>query len=161
MKQKLAGYTLVEMLVVVVVFAVIGLISSETIILTLRGTAKADAISKVRNNLDFAVGAMERQIRGAKLIQSCSNLSMTIVDQNDSLVTFACISPNVNHLPSYIASSSASLTSSNITISSCSFTCTQATSTTPAQVTISVTGQDRQSQNAPVSVTTQITLRTY
>ncbi len=159
------GFTLIEMLVVVVVFAIIGVVSSETIILTLRGTEKADSISKVRNNLDFAVGSMERQIRGAKRVtSSCTNSSsssITFLDQDNNSITFSCVGVNSNHLPSSIASSSASLTSSNITISSCSFTCKPGSTTSPAQVTINVTGQDSGNQLSPVSVVTQITLRTY
>src|SRR6266404_3077009 len=110
------GFSLIELLVVVIVFAIIGVVASETIILTLRGTSKADATTKVRNNLDFAVGAMERQIRGAQKIDSsttCNNTaqnSLAIVDQDDNKVTFSCVGENVNHLPSYVASASAALT---------------------------------------------------
>ena len=161
-KNNQSGFTLIEMLIVIVVFSVIGVVSSETIILTLRGTAKADATAKVRNNLDYAVGAMERQIRGAKSV-SCSAPppTLNVIDQDNNLIKFTCDSVNTNHLPSDIASSSAFLTSSTITISACAFTCTAATSTTPAQVKIDVTAQDAGNQFAPVSESTQITLRSY
>jgi prepilin-type N-terminal cleavage/methylation domain-containing protein len=159
------GYTLIEMLVVVVIFAIVGLISSETIILTLRGTKKADAISKVRQNLDYAMESMQRQIRGAKSITSpcdgTTSSQISILDQKSNLTTYACINVNNQNLPSYIASSSASLTSNEVTISACSFICTPAGTNTTPEVTISITAQDKGGQNAPVTDTTQITLRTY
>lgn len=159
------GYTLMEMLVVIVLFGIIGTVASETIIFTLRGTAKADAISKVRNNIDYAVGEMEREIRGAsKITSACTGVaasSITFLDQNNSSVTYSCVGINSNNLPSSIASSSASLTSSNITLSACSFTCAPGTTSSPAQVTINLTGQDSGIQTVPVTVSTQITLRTY
>lgn len=156
------GYTLIEMLVVIVIFAVIGIISSETIILTLRSTYKADASSKVRQNVDYAVNTMERVLRGARPIPValCDNSphdSITFPDQLNNSVTFSCISG----APSYIASNSATLTSNQITFSACSFTCTQGIAGTPQHVTINVTADDVSGQNTPVSSTTQITLRSY
>lgn len=159
------GYTLIEILVVVTVFAAISLITSQTIILTLRGTKKAESISKVRSNLDNAVGAMERQLRGAKsIVSACTGTpaqSIIFIDQNNNQVTFSCIGVNNNNQPASIASGSATLTTSDITISACSFTCTGASGSNPPSILINVTGNDLTGQNSSVPVVTQVTLRNF
>ena len=164
-KNNSEGYTLIEMLVVIVAFAMISIVASETIISTLRGTSKATAISGVRQNIDYAMNAIERQLRGAKSITSvCDGTpysQISFLDQNSSPATFSCINVNSTNLPASIASSSGILTSDTLTISACSFTCTPALSNSSPMVTISVTGQDISGQNAPVSAITQVTLRSY
>jgi prepilin-type N-terminal cleavage/methylation domain-containing protein len=159
------GYTLVEMLVVIVIFATIAVVASQTLILTLRGTRKADAVSKVRQDVDYALGSMERQLRGAKVITSaCTGTAspqISFTDQNGNIVTFACVGVNGSNQPSSIASSSGTLTSNGITISACSFTCTPGNGSSPTQVTMNITAKDLAGQNAPVSATTQVTLRSY
>jgi len=159
------GYTLIEILVVVTVFAAISLITSQTIILTLRGTKKAESISKVRSNLDNAVGSMERQLRGAKsIVSACAGAAsptIIFVDQNNNQVTFSCNNVNSNNQPSNIASGSASLTTSDVAISACSFTCTPAAGNNPPSILISVTGNDLTGQGSSVPVVTQVTLRNF
>jgi prepilin-type N-terminal cleavage/methylation domain-containing protein len=165
MKKLNKGYTLIEMLVVIVIFATVALVASETLILTLRGTRKANAVSKVRQDVDYALGSMERQLRGAKLITSActgaASSQISFTDQNGNNVTFSCINVNNSNLPASIASSSGTLTSSNITISACSFTCTPGNGSSPTQVTMNINAKDLAGQNAPVSATTQVTLRSY
>ncbi len=150
------------MLVVIAAFAVIGIVASETVILTLRSTSKADSSSKVRQNVDYAVNSMERVLRGAKSITSVCNgsaqSSISFLDQSNNTVTYSCVAGT----PAYIASNSATITSSEITFSTCSFTCTPAAGgTTSPQVTIDVAADDLLGQNTHVSSTTQITLRSY
>src|SRR5258708_1804547 len=146
------------MLIVIVVFASIAIVASQTIILSLKGTYKASAISGVRQNVDYAMGAMERQLRGAKSITTTcdgsSNSQISFIDQYNNPVSFSCDS-------SKIASGSATLTSNTVTISSCSFVCTQTINSNAPYVTINVTAKDTAGQNAPISVTTQVTLRSY
>jgi len=163
--MKKRGYTLIEILVVVTVFAAISLITSQTIILTLRGTKKAESISKVRSNLDNAIGSMERQLRGAKsIVSACTGVaaqSIIFVDQNNNQVTFSCIGVNNNNQPASIASGAATLTTSDITISACSFTCSPAVGSNPPSILINVTGNDLTGQNSSVPVVTQVTLRNF
>ena len=158
------GFSLIEMLVVLTIFTVIALVSSETIILTLIGAKKAGSISKVRQNLDLAIGQMERQLHNAKSISECPNSDtsqISFADGNNNLVNFSCVGVNNNNQPSYVASSSASLTSSDITITSCSFVCTPGTGNAPPYVTISITAKEINGSSAPITSTTQVTLRSY
>lgn len=159
------GYTLIEILVVIAVFGFISIVASQTIISTLRGTKKADSIARVRQNLDYAMGVMERQIRSAKAITSTCNGSVSdnisFTDQYGNAVTFSCVGVNPYGDPSSIASSSASLTGTDITISACSFVCTPSSQATPPSVMVGITAADTTNQGTKISVTTQVTLRTY
>ncbi len=168
------GFTLIELLIVITVFVVISLITSQAIILTLVGTHKSETISKVRQNLDFAVESMERQLHNAQSISQCPNVDpyqLSFTDQNDQIVTFSCVNVNNNNQASYIASSSAALTSSDIYITNCSFTCTPGNSSSPPYVTIDVTAKQLVTSgnssitggtnNAEVKSSVQVTLRSY
>ncbi len=174
-QARLKGFSLLEILVVVTIFAVISLVTSQAIILTLIGTHKADTISKVRQNLDYAIISMERQLHNAKAISQCPNIDdkqISFTDQNNALVTFSCVGTNTQNLPSYIASSSAALTSSDLTITACSFVCNPGTTSAPPFVTINIKAKQLQGtstisslsggqNNAEISITTQVTLRSY
>lgn len=159
------GYTLIELLVVIVAFAVISIVASETIILTLRGTYKADAISKVRQNVDYAMSSMERQLRGAQSISSlCDNRAypqIDFIDQNSNSVSFKCNNINQTGQDSFISSTSGTLTGNNLTISNCSFTCLPGGGGSPPSILINITAKDTAGQNAAVSAETQVTLRSY
>lgn len=171
MKKKKNGYTLIELLVVIVVLAMVSIVATQTIVSILRASKKAEAINKVRQNLDYAVGAMERQIRSAKGITSTCDVAGTtsntisFLDQNGISVTFTCQNPNSSGQQSYIASTSgtltSNLTSTEITLSKCSFTCVGGTSSSPPYVVINVEGAETTGQSASIPITTQVTLRSY
>jgi prepilin-type N-terminal cleavage/methylation domain-containing protein len=158
------GVSLIEMLVVVAIFAVLGILISRVILTTLRGSNKSNSLVKVRENLDYALAVMERQIRNADSVTTCPNPDHSRIDYRDGRGTatfFSC----ANIGPAgYVASGSARLTSSEIGITSCSFSCTPAVGRVPPSVTINLIGEDPNSpgvEGAQVTVTTSIFLRTY
>ncbi len=57
------GFTLIEMLVAVALFALVMLISTATIFSIIGGNKKAQAINAVSNNLNFAIESMVRDIK--------------------------------------------------------------------------------------------------
>src|SRR5258708_12621153 len=132
--QNNKGFSLIELLVVVAVFAFISIISTQTIATSLKGTRKADATQKVRDNIDAAVGVMERQLHKGKSIIStsgypCTNTNLAgvdFIDANNNAVRFACIAgtDGSGNPISYIASNSAALTSTvDLYVKGCSFKC--------------------------------------
>lgn len=156
------GYSLIEVLVVLAVFATLAIVATQALVLTLRGSSKSEITTKVRQNLDFAVSSMERQIRNAKSVNCPLSDSkfVTITDQLGADVTFSCVT---NGSDKYVASSSARLTSDNTVITNCSFSCTPETSTNPASVTISLTAEDafvKGVSGASIDESTQVFLRT-
>lgn len=164
MKKNNLGTSLIEIVVVLGVFTVLGILSTRVIVLSLQGSKKADAQIKVRENLDYAVGVIERNLRNAKNITSCGTNIVSYVDSNNVATSFSCL--NISSL-GFVASGSANLrlTSDEIKITACSFTCTTGTQLTPPKVAISIKAVDAASQGSKegstVSISTEINLRTY
>lgn len=165
MKRKLnQGLSLVEILIVITIFAVIGILSTRSVFLTIRSAKKSDSLIRVRENVNYSLSVIERQIRNAKDI-TCPNSSSTQIDYvpSDSSATssFRCISVGTN---GYIASGSARLTSDDVYITNCAFTCTQLDINNPPVVDVSLTAQDGLTtsvEKGSVTVETQIILRNY
>jgi len=153
------GISLLEILVVVSIFAVLGILVTRSVLLTLGGGKKSETVIKIRENLNYSVGVMERQLRNANSISDCTNANTSVIsylDQNDVASTFSCLS-------GYVASGSAKLTNDNVKVTSCSFTCVLG-STGPSSVKIDLEATDAQAtglDNTIISTSTQVFLRNY
>lgn len=166
MKRKIQkGFTLLEILVVVSIFAVLGILVSRAVILSVGGSRKSESLVKVRENLDYSVGIIERQLRNANSISPCPNPDanlLTYVDADGNPSSFSC---SLAAQPGFIASGSARLTASNVAVTVCSLSCAPAAgSTNPSAVTVSITAQDATAigiQGATVSTITEVSLRNY
>ncbi len=159
------GLSLIEILVVVTIFAILGVIVSSSLMLTLRGAKKTESLMKVRENLNYSLAVIERNIRSAGMITDCTNSDtkkIAYLDQNKTSTSFSCV--NTGGTDSYIASGSARLTSDSIKIVSCSFTCAHPDLSNPPSITIDLTVQDAVgtgTENSIVSAKSQIYLRNY
>ena len=157
------GLSLIEILIVVSIFAVLGILTTRSVILTLRGAKKSDSQITVRENLNYSLSVIERQLRNAKEIVTCSGGASGRVDyiSNEGLTTsFSCGS---NGTDTYVASGSGRLTGSDIKISGCSFTCTQESINKPPIISVSFTGESvvTGSESSKVSVQSEVVLRNY
>lgn len=158
------GVSLIEILIVVAIFAVLGLLISRVILTTLRGSNRSDSLVKVRDNLDYALSVMERQIRNADSVSPCPNPDTTRVDFRDSngiATYFACTNVGAS---GYVASGSARLTNDEVAITACSLTCTPTTGRVPPSVNISLEARGANQtgvERAIVTIATKIFLRTY
>ena len=163
--KQIKGISFIEILVVVAVFAVLGVLISRITILTLRGSNKSDDVVKVRENLDYAIAIMERNIRNADKVSPCPNIDPTRIDYiaNGGLASsFSCVGTGTDE--SYVASGSARLTGTDVKINSCSFTCIPEAGVVPPSVIIDLTASETNSgdvDNAVVSTSTKILLRSY
>jgi prepilin-type N-terminal cleavage/methylation domain-containing protein len=167
------GYSLLEMLVVVSIFAILGILITRSVIMTLGGAKKSENLVAVRDNLNYSIGVMERQLRNANSITDCSNLDpglingtvTSIVDYNDqdgNPAWFSCNNVGTG-LDGYIASGSSQLSSDEVNITTCTFTCTP-NSDTPSSITIDLAATDASgsgTENSIVTASTQIFLRNY
>ena len=165
MKQS-KGLSLIEVLVVVGIFAILSVIIARSVFLTLRGSAKSETQVQVRENLNYALSVMERGLRNADSVVACPNPDTKVLNYLDSAGTpasFSCV--GIGKSDSYIASSSARLTSTDIKINSCSIVCSQEDSGLPPLITVDIEAGGAKttqgSEKSNVSVTTQIFLRTY
>lgn len=149
------GLSLIEILMTITIFALLGLIVTSAIALSMKGTKKGESTIKVRESLDYAVSVIERQLRNAEKVEPCPNTDLQRLDYYDSAgaaTFFSCV--GVGGADGYVASGSARLTTADAAISACSFTCLVGTAASPPQVQIEIS-------SGTVSLTTKIDLRTY
>lgn len=158
------GMSLIEIVIVIGIFSVLSILVSQSLLLTLKGSRKTEVVVKVRENVNYALGIIERQLRNANSITDCTNpLSISYLDDLGNPGTFSCQNLSGN---GYIASGSAltKLTVDSVDITACSFSCTAGSQGSPPSVTFTVTAQDSTAtgiSNAIVSASKQVYLRTY
>lgn len=161
------GYSLIEMLIVMSVFAILGVLVTQVLAISMKSSRKAQSLNKIRTELTYAMNVMERNIRNAKSITSCNSplqKSIYYIDQKGDLGSFRYYSSLGPPPVSLIASGSAEykLTSSDIWIdeSKTSFSCDLYSS--PQFVTINISAYDPKlsgGESTQVEMKTQITLR--
>lgn len=175
MKSTNLGVSLFEIVIVVGIFAMVAVLTTRSTFLTLRGSKKSDSQIRVKENLEYGLSVIDRQLRNADLITStcnggtplpCNSTTWSRIDYADTNGTasfFAC--NDVGPTSGYItASGSARLTSNEITITGCSFVYTPQDGSVPPGVTISVAGSDLQTtgvESSRVTLSTQVFLRNY
>jgi len=167
-----SGFSLVEILVVTVLFAIISIITTQSVIVTLRSAKKTDAASDVRANLNFAVSAIERQLYNAREIPLCIvgpkidyGSRINYKDVDNELASIYCSGGAVIIESQEITSGTASnLTGSKVRVTSCSFTCSRLSLDVPPLVEYSITGESTSLDpliSSPLTLSGQIYLRVY
>ena len=155
------GVSLLELLVVITIFSVLAILATRGVLLTLRGSRKSDSLGRVRENLDYALSIMERQLRNADDVTCVSATNISYETKGGTTASFSCESDASG---GYVASASARMTNEQVDVSSCSFTCDAGGSGVPPSVAISLMGEDavlEGAEEAQVTTTTTIYLRTY
>lgn len=149
MLNRQKGFTLVEILAVMMVFGIIGGISAGILVTTLRTSNKSNMITQVKQNGDYAISQIAKTIRNSYSLTypplPCGDASsptvtqyISVVDSTGSPSTISCVgavpSPAVPTIPPNsitLQQGSSAQTSlidpTLVQTSSCSFTCIQAT----------------------------------
>jgi prepilin-type N-terminal cleavage/methylation domain-containing protein len=166
-RKNCAGFSLIEMLVVIFVFSILGVVSTQILALSLRSSQKSESIGEVRANLEYAVSTMERLLRNAKSVD-CDTSTLTKLEYEGEYggnVYFELVSSGSD---TYIASASSAvrLTSNRVKITNAEiFSCNNDPPGVPPTVTIRLVGQDAAleagAEGASVTVETRVQLRTY
>lgn len=136
------GYSVIEILVVIGVFAVLGVLATQSINLSLKSSKKSDSIVLVKQELDNASGNIERLLQTASSITIAGNFctsnnatpSVSFRDSKGYRGDIACLDTTagfyVQGNDTRIASSSGEtinynqrLTSNKIVLTSCQFNC--------------------------------------
>jgi prepilin-type N-terminal cleavage/methylation domain-containing protein len=121
------GYTLIELLAVMMVFVVIGTFIVSILVTSLRSNNKTNALTTVRQNGGFVIAQLSKTIREAHAVISpypCGTLAtpatasaITIATVTGDQITYSCTGSN-------IASNGANLLdNTSVTLQSCSFSC--------------------------------------
>lgn len=137
------GISLIEIMIVVVVFTILGVLTTNAVFLTLRGTQRSQSIQKVREKMNYIVSIIQRQLRGAQKVTDCPTVDpftrIDFINEDGDLSWFSCEQIGEE---GYVASGSARLNSEDISITSCSFICEEGNSGSPAVISVSVTAED-------------------
>lgn len=161
------GMSLMEMLIVIGIFSVLGVLTTRAVILTVTGGKKSENLIKVRENINYSLGVIERQLRNANSITDCTNantLRINYLDKTGRASSFSCVNLG-NSTIGYVASGSARLTSDSIDITACSFTCVNPSAgSAPRSIKIEMQAKDATATNAANSIvdaSTEVLLRNY
>lgn len=164
------GFSLIEMLVVVFVFSVLGVVSTQILALSLRSAKKSESIIEVKSNLEYTLSNMERLLRNAKNIEPSTTTKLNYKDSEDRLAWFECVTSGTD---TYIASGSSLLGTVRVTANDVIVNCVDVFepiyydegSGMQDMVTIELTGVDAELgagvEGASVTVSTQVKLRSY
>lgn len=162
------GFSLIEMLVVIFIFAILGVVLTQSLGLSIRGTQKSESIDLVKENLEYTANTMERLLRNAIDINDTSTNSNLLVytDEYGEETRFECDSATT-----YVASGSAELrlTSDEVEIDCAAgifnYTPPLPGSNVPKSVDIILTGRSATFgegvEGSVVTVRTKILLRNY
>jgi prepilin-type N-terminal cleavage/methylation domain-containing protein len=166
--KKNKGFTLIEILMVIGLLSIIGTIAVTVITITLRSAKKTDLLNFANQNGDAALSQMVKNIRYAQTLNSPATCvptttvsSITITSFSDhQQTTYSCAGNT-------ISSNSASLLDTNsLTVSSCSFVCSQSSALVPPIITIQYvlapkTAGNFADSNFSLPFQSSVTLRNY
>lgn len=107
------GFTLIEAVLAVGVFALLAVTGALLLFSTLRGAKKAAAAIEVRSQGANAMGVMTQLLRYATQVTSCSSSQITFTASDGSQGNFSCVGDD------YLAYGSGRLTSTKVKIVSC------------------------------------------
>jgi len=175
--RKSAGFSLIEILVVMGLLAIAVVIGTSLFFTTFRSSAKTKALTIVKQNGDYALSVMERLIRDSEevivngdgdICESGMN-KIKIKRMDGSEIEFECLDEGT--ATGYIASTSAvraRLISEEVKLDSCSFDCSQKDLNpfNPQSVVINFTLSQaneaaRVEEQASVDFQTSVTTRNY
>jgi type II secretory pathway pseudopilin PulG len=181
------GFTLVELLSSIIVLVAVGSVIAGIITSSLRGTNKTTTIENIRQNGNYTLAQMSKNIEYAQVFNGLSNDGVNYVTScpfslastpaavttnynfikvtplNSSLITYSCTSSPV----SITANSSPLIDTNVVSLISCTLSCVQAKATDIPIIKIGFTLGPRNSNNLvenstpPILFETSVTIRNY
>lgn len=141
-RKNQAGFTIIEMLAVMFVFAVVSSIAGAILVTSLRTSTKTGAIANVRNNGTYTISQMSKTIRFARGLSvpfpciyvsptpfPIATSSMTLTNADGGVITYACTGASDTPANTITSNGASLMDTSAVTLAagSCSFTCSQST----------------------------------
>jgi prepilin-type N-terminal cleavage/methylation domain-containing protein len=111
------GFTLIEMLVVIVLIGLLVTTGSLVFIASLKASSKSQVMTAIKQEGNYALGLMERYIRNARKINVCqpagNNNLLTLTNPDQEITTFSFAQDGSLWR---LASNSAYLTNTNVSV---------------------------------------------
>jgi len=155
------GFTLIEVVVAVGVFALLSIILSLLLVGSLRGSKKAAASILVRGEGAYALENMTSLLRYFSTISVCNGSNLVATNQKGEVLNLACIQAGADR---YLASNSARLTSSKTQVVSCAnvFACSTDFRSLHITFGLQTAGNDNPIENAStITFDSEVGLRNY
>lgn len=116
-----SGITLFEILISMVIFVGIVVLANQALFSALRGSSKSQLTTRLKQSAEYAFTVMERGLRPAVNITTCSATSIVYVDSSGKAKSFTC---NNVGTAGYLSDSTSRITSDDVAVTACSFVCT-------------------------------------
>lgn len=157
--SRWAGFTLMEMLVVVSVLGLIVVAISGIFLASVQSSSKAEVTKEVRYNGEYALSVMQGMILNSSKVTCQNDHQINVVDNAGYTTYLVCVESG------QISSNSADLTA-NVSITGCNFTCTGGVSS-PTKVNIhfivsqSGAGSLKPGEKASLDFQTEVVTRNF
>lgn len=164
---KLKGYSLIEIMVAMGVFAVVMALGTNIIATSVRNSAKSEGLNEVRQDVDNVLDVMSRTIKNARTVDNCvpnfgphdSYVSLSVDSQyDDSFICKYVTGPEPTYIVTRVGKP---ISSDNIVISECQISCTPATAPY-SKVSIDITASSKNTapgEQANYSTSLDITIK--
>ncbi|GEM_PF-6188710 len=155
------SFTLIELVVVIGLFALLATMTTAMLAATLQGAKKAAAVGLVKNEGSYVINLMTQMLKFSPNITVCGANSVTFVPgAGGGSATMSCVTAGTDK---YIASGSARLTSDKVAWTACAIACVPNDPLTAKRIDVSFDLQRANAAFAAEKATahfeTQITLR--
>jgi len=165
-KSKQAnGFTLVEMLVVILIFAIIGTLATQTLVLSLKASRKSESLVRVKQSVEYSLSFMERALRTSKELVGCTSpTTLQFLDSSDEIKYFHCDGTNQLIETDYATTTPTQITSPDVHITNCASMFICDITSTPDSVNITIEAEDATvtgAEGAYVNSSTRILMRNY
>lgn len=156
-----SGFTLLELLAVVGILSFILIATTQLLSSTLAGSGKSNSLQLVKQNGQFALSTMERTVRRAKTLTTCSGGTLTVTvpeTTGDVIYTFKLNGTTLER-------NDIKLTDADVRVTDFSCSLTPAAVGNPAVVDLSLTidklGLSVENSVVNTTFNTSVSLRTY
>ncbi|TSC89468.1 MAG: Uncharacterized protein G01um10145_625 [Microgenomates group bacterium Gr01-1014_5] len=147
MKQKghacrQAGFSLLEIVVVITLFTGIVFFANQALFSTLKGNTKSQVSTKIKQASSYAFDLMERELRQSTAVGTCTSTSIAYTNIDGVPSSFVCNTGTAGFLTSGPTLTQTKITPDDVAVTACNFSCTVSGSsrTVNLDVTFAQTG---------------------
>jgi prepilin-type N-terminal cleavage/methylation domain-containing protein len=93
LKKPRAGFTLIEILVVMGIFGILAVFGTQMLFSIMKGSIKSRSLTVVKENGEYVINMMERAIRDAQTVFCLSGGAIKAISLDGEIEFFACNAP--------------------------------------------------------------------